>query len=81
MNVEYETLCRNKTWILVPRPKDKKVLTNRWVFKIKYDENGSVNKYKTRLVTRDHTRKGIDYEEVFAPVARYDHYYNSSCKL
>jgi len=73
MNKEIEALHQNNTWKLVSRPRNKKVLTNRWVFKTKYNKDGSVNKYKARLVARGHTqRKGIDYEEVFAPVTRYE---------
>ncbi|CAK9827765.1 Retrovirus-related Pol polyprotein from transposon TNT 1-94 [Anthophora retusa] len=63
----------NRTWILVPRPKDKKVLTNKWVFKTKIKPDGEIEKYKARLVARGHTQKyGIDYEDIFAPVARYE---------
>lgn len=48
-------------------------LTNRWVFKTKYNRDGSVNKYKARLVARGHSQhKGVDYENIFAPVARYE---------
>jgi len=73
MKKEYDTLRENKTWILVPRPNDKKILTNRWVFKTKTNKNGEIEKYKARLVARGHTQElGIDYEEVFAPVARYE---------
>ncbi|CAK9829680.1 Copia protein [Anthophora retusa] len=63
----------NRTWILVPRPKDKKVLTNKWVFKTKIKPDGEIEKYKARLVARGHTQKyGIDYEDIFASVARYE---------
>jgi len=72
MKNKIEALHQNNTWKLVSRPRNKKVLTNRWVFKTKYNKDGSVNKYKARLVARGHTqRKGIDYKEVFAPVTRY----------
>lgn len=73
MKIEYKTLQENNTWSLVPRPEGKKVLTSRWVFKIKQSQDGKVEKYKARLVARGHTQqKGVDYEEVFAPVARYE---------
>lgn len=73
MQREYNSLIENKTWIIVPRPNNKKVLTNRWVFKTKVRQDGSVEKYKARLVARGHTQLyGIDYEDVFAPVARYE---------
>lgn len=73
MKKEYETLQENETWILVSRPANKKVLTNRWVFKTKVNQDGKIKKYKARLVARGHTQVlGIDYEEAFAPVARYE---------
>jgi hypothetical protein len=73
MKKEYGTLQENGTWILVPRPSNKKILTSRWVFKTKVDESGKIMKYKARLVARGHTQEyGVDYEEVFAPVARYE---------
>lgn len=61
------------TWELVSRPRAKKVLSNRWVFKIKKKQDGLLDKYKARLVVRGcEQRRGIDYEEIFASVARYE---------
>lgn len=82
MKKEYDTLQENKTWILVPRPADKKILTNRWVFKAKVVQDGEIKKHKARLVARGNTQEwGIDYEEVFAPVARNNsHVTRSFCK-
>lgn len=73
MEQEYNTLRENNTWTLVEKPQDVKVLTNRWVFKTKINQKGEVEKYKARLVARGHVQEhGVDYEEVFAPVARYE---------
>lgn len=73
MKKGYDTLRENKTWTLVPRPADKKILTNRWVFKAKVVQDSEIKKYKARLVARGNTQEwGIDYEEVFAPVAKYE---------
>lgn len=73
MKKKIETLKRNETWSLVPRPENKKILSNKWVFKTKRDTEGQVEKYKARLVARGHIQKvGIDYEEIFAPVTRYE---------
>lgn len=73
MDSEYKNLLENKTWTLVPKPKDKKILSNRWVFKTKVNQKGEVEKFKARLVVRGHTqREGVDYEETFAPVSRYE---------
>lgn len=55
------------------RPKDHKVLKCKWVFRIKRNQDGSINKYKARLVARgDQQKEGIDFDEVFAPVARLE---------
>lgn len=73
MKQEYDALLENDTWELIKRPKDKKILTNKWVFKVKMNKDGSMDKYKARLVARGFEQEaGIDYEEVFAPVARYE---------
>ena len=63
----------NETWILTERPKDKKVLKCRWVFVIKYDENGSIERFKARLVIKGYEETyGIDYDEIFSPVLRFE---------
>jgi len=73
MQAEYDSLMTHGTWKLVPRPEAKKVLSNRWVFKIKRKQDGLINKYKACLVVRGcEQRRGIDYEEIFALVARYE---------
>lgn len=47
-------------------------MTSRWLFKIKHAVDGSVEKYKARFVARGFSHKeGVDYEETFAPIARY----------
>ena len=50
MNKEIEQIERNKTWSLVPKPKDKKAMGINWVFSNKLDENGEVTRNKARLV-------------------------------
>lgn len=73
MNIEHDELLENNTWTLVSRPKDCKVLKCKWIFRIKRNQDGSINKYKARLVARgDQQKEGIDFDEVFAPVARLE---------
>jgi hypothetical protein len=56
----------------VPRPKDKSMVSSKWIYNIKHAADGSVEKFKARFVARGFSQKeGIDYEETFAPVARY----------
>jgi hypothetical protein len=69
---EHNAIMRNDVWEIVPRPKGKSVLTSKWIYKVKYATNGSVEKYKARFVGRGFSpREGVDYEETFAPVAKY----------
>ena len=71
MKDEMDSHAKSKTWELVDRPPDQNVLTCRWLFKSKLNSDGSLNKYKARLVVRGNNQEfGIDYEETFAPVAR-----------
>ncbi|GJS13165.1 putative ribonuclease H-like domain-containing protein [Tanacetum coccineum] len=60
-----------QVWILVDLPNGKKAIGTKWVFRNKKDERGIVIRNKARLVAHGHRQeKGIDYEEVFTPVAR-----------
>jgi transposase InsO family protein len=72
MTEEYQSIIKNDVWEIVPRPKSKDVVSSKWLFKIKHVVDGSIEKYKARFVARGFSQKeGIDYEETFAPVARY----------
>nr|GEW12755.1 hypothetical protein [Tanacetum cinerariifolium] len=62
---------KRKVWILVDLPHGKRAIGTKWVYINKKDERGIVIKNKARLIAQGHTQKeGIDYKEVFAPVAR-----------
>ena len=68
---EYSSLIKNKTWELVDLPPGKNIVGNRFVFKAKPNPDGTIAKYKARLVAQGFSqRQGIDYNEVFAPVVR-----------
>jgi hypothetical protein len=72
MAEEHQSIMKNEVWEIVPRPKEKSVVTSKWVYKIKHAADGSVDKYKARFVARGFSQKeGEDYDETFAPVARY----------
>jgi hypothetical protein len=71
MDEKMVTLDANVTWEFVVLPKDKKTIGCKWVYKVKHIANGSVNKYKTRLVTKGYAQTyGIDFEETYSPVAK-----------
>ena len=62
MNEEIEQIEKNKTWTLVPRPKDKNVIGTKWVFRNKLNEDGKVSRNKARLVCKGYSQEeGIDY--------------------
>jgi hypothetical protein len=72
MTEEYQSIMKNEVWEIVPRPKNKYVVSSRWLFKIKHATDGSIEKYKAIFFARGFFQKeGIDYEETFAHVARY----------
>ncbi|KAH9783416.1 retrovirus-related pol polyprotein from transposon RE1 [Citrus sinensis] len=71
MQAEYNALMENQTWTLVPASQATKIVGCKWVFRIKYNADGSVFKYKARLVAKGfHQTPGIDYFETFSPVVK-----------
>ena len=54
------------------RPQEKKVVGSKWIYKVKHAADGSVEKYKARFMAKGFSQnEGIDYEETFAPFAKY----------
>nr|GFB86879.1 hypothetical protein [Tanacetum cinerariifolium] len=73
MQEELDQFARLKVWRLVPQPKDKSVIKTKWIFKNKKDESSFVIRNKARLVAVGYSQQeGIDYDEMFASVARIE---------
>jgi hypothetical protein len=72
MNSEYQALMNNKTWRLVPSPpKGTNVIGCKWVYKIKHKSDGTIDRYKARLVAKEFKQRyGIDYEDTFSPIVK-----------
>jgi len=71
MDEEMAALDANVFWELVVLPKDKKAIGCKWVYKIKHNADGSMSRYKKKVVTKDYAQTyGIDYEETYNPVAK-----------
>ncbi|MCO5586428.1 hypothetical protein L7F22_040368 [Adiantum nelumboides] len=71
MDSEYQSLIDNNTWQLVPAPANRKLVTCKWLLRKKFLSDGSVSRYKARLVARGFSQvPGKDYSETFSPVLR-----------
>ena len=73
MDLEMEAIEKNKTWELVSLPKKMKKIIVKWVFRMKLNEKGEVDKCKACLVVKGYAQRyEINYNEVFALVACWD---------
>ena len=70
---EMMSIEANGTWELVDPPPRQRPIGLKWVFKTKRDAAGNISKHKARLVAKGYVqRQGIDFDEVFALVARLE---------
>lgn len=69
---EFTALEANHTWDIVPLPLHKKLISCKWIYKIKQKSDGTIERYKARLIIRRDTQKeGIDYTETFSLVVKF----------
>ena len=71
-HTEYKSIQESQTWSLVVKLAGRKIVDSKWVFKIKRNSDGTIARYKARLVARGFTQEhGIDYTETFAPTVKF----------
>jgi hypothetical protein len=71
MATKHEILMKNQIWNLIALPPSKKPIGYKWVYKVKYKEDGTLEKYKAQLVAKGFSQQeGIDYEEIFRPTTK-----------
>ena len=71
MQAEMDSLRDHDVWELVELPEDCKPVGSKWVFKLKTNADGSVERCRARIVAQGYSQKeGLDYDETFSPVVR-----------
>lgn len=73
MEAEHESLLKNETWRLISLLPDRKLIRCKWVYMIETHSDGSVAKFKARLIAKGCTQQfGIDYDQMFSSMVKYE---------
>ncbi|XP_072077760.1 uncharacterized mitochondrial protein AtMg00820-like [Arachis hypogaea] len=71
MDNEYEALTKNLTWKLVPLPQGREAIESKWVFRVKYNADDSLQKHKSKLDAQGFSqRPEFDFNETYSPVVK-----------
>ena len=71
MTEEIRMIEKHNACQLLDKPQDKEIIRLKWVYRIKYNDDGLIQIYKACLVAKGYSQQpGVDYNEAFAPVAR-----------
>ena len=73
MDEELKSLKENDVWDVIPKPVETKIVASRWVYEVKQNAQGEVERYKAQLVANRFSHiHGQDYYEIVTPLVRYD---------
>lgn len=71
MQAEYDSIIKNQTWELVDRPHNRKVIDTKWIWRVRYKSDGTLENYNSRLVVQGFSQvEGFDFQETFTPTTK-----------